>query len=105
MSILNIFENKKLKEEFNTLQENYSLLEQKIKQKESEINSIKVEKIRFFNTISEQNKEIEQLETKVREMEIISKRLQEERLEELEEELIHSQRTIADLEIDILNKG
>lgn len=79
MSILNIFENKKLKEEFNTLQENYSLLEQKIKQKESEINSIKVEKIRFFNTISEQNKEIEQLETKVREMEIISKRLQEEK--------------------------
>lgn len=43
MSILNIFENKKLKEEFNTLQENYSLLEQKIKQKESEINSIKVD--------------------------------------------------------------
>lgn len=86
MSILNIFENKKLKEEFNTLQENYSLLEQKIKQKESEINSIKVEKIRFFNTISEQNKEIEQLETKVREMEIISKRLQEEKIK-LEREI------------------
>ena len=86
MSILNIFENKKLKEEFNTLQENYSLLEQKIKQKESEINSIKVEKIRFFNTISEQNKEIEQLEIKVREMEIISKRLQEEKIK-LEREI------------------
>lgn len=80
MSILNIFENKKLKEEFNTLQENYSLLEQKIKQKEIEINNIKVEKANFFHTISSQNKEIGLLEATVREMKRTSERLEEEKL-------------------------